>query len=59
MGKPIFVCSRGHYSILNPTLVTVSLDGIAIRCSVCQEVTLISPHETSPENPPNVGGNDG
>lgn len=59
MGKPIFICSRGHYSILNPTLVTVSLDGIAIRCSVCQEVTLISLCEMSTENPPCVLDDDG
>jgi hypothetical protein len=59
MGKPLFICPRGHYSILNPTLVTVSPDGIAIRCTVCQEVTLISLHGTSPENPPCMRGNDG
>ncbi|WP_160327190.1 hypothetical protein [Ferroacidibacillus organovorans] len=52
MGKPLFVCPKGHYSILTPALITVSADTIAIRCSVCQEATVLSLLEPNSEDPP-------
>lgn len=50
MGKPLFVCPKGHYSILIPALLTVSKDAITIRCSVCQEETVLSLLESNSEN---------
>nr|NNM90422.1 hypothetical protein [Bacilli bacterium] len=52
MGKPLFVCPKGHYSILIPALITVSADAITILYSVCQEATVLSLLEPNSENPP-------
>lgn len=41
MGNLMFVCPHGHYSIVSSQLVRVSNSAILIRCSVCQEQTII------------------
>ncbi len=41
MGKPMFICPKGHYSIVNPKMFSVSPSEIVIDCSVCHEITFV------------------
>ncbi|QSO53127.1 hypothetical protein [Alicyclobacillus sp. ALC3] len=41
MSKPIFICPKGHYSFVSPELFSIHHGDIVIRCSVCQESTIV------------------
>ncbi len=41
MGKPMFICPKGHYSIVGPEMFSVSPHEIVIDCSVCHELTFV------------------
>lgn len=53
MCDPTYICSNGHYSILNPDMFSLSPDGIEISCAVCEEKIRISCVQTNHprENP--------
>lgn len=42
MGKPMFICPKGHYSIVSQEMFSVSPDEIVIDCSVCHELTFVT-----------------
>jgi len=48
MGKPMFICPKGHYSIVNPEMFSVSPNEIVIDCSVCHDLTFV-PYQTMTE----------
>lgn len=41
MGKPMFICPKGHYSIVSPDMFSMSPYEIVIDCSVCHELTFV------------------
>lgn len=42
VGKPMFICPKGHYSIVSPEMFSVSPNEIVIHCCVCHEPTFVS-----------------